>query len=75
MEQVNKNNQQYNFHPISLESNENTSVLVNSFTENIDNKINELKKEETIVVNRSNEEIAKKEGILETVKTELQVLS
>lgn len=36
-------------------------------------KINELKKEEMIVMNRTNEEIRKKEGILETVKTELQV--
>ena len=36
-------------------------------------KINELKKEEMIVMNRTNEEIRKKEGILETVKMELQV--
>ena len=75
MEQINRNYPQYNFLPISLENNENSSKSVNSFTEKINNKINELKKEETIVVNRANEEISKKEGILETVKTELQVFS
>ena len=73
MEQINKNYQQYHFQPISLENNENSSVSVNSFTEKMNAKINELKKEEMIVMNRTNEEIRKKEGILETVKTELQV--
>ena len=73
MEQINKNYQQYNFQPISLENNENSSNSVNSFTEKMNSKINELKKEELIVVNRANEEIGKKEVILETVKTELQV--
>ena len=73
MEQINKNYQQYNFQPISLENNENSSNSVNTFTEQMNNKINELRKEELIVVNRANEEIGKKEGILETVKTELQV--
>ena len=75
MEQINKNYQHYNFQPISLENNENSSNSVNSFTEKMNNKINELKKEELIVVNRANEEIGKKEGILETVKTELQVFA
>ena len=73
MEQINKNYQQYNFQPISVENNENSSNSVNTFTEKMNNKINELRKEELIVVNRANEEIGKKEGILETVKTELQV--
>jgi hypothetical protein len=73
VEQINKNYQQYHFQPISLENNENSSVSVNSFTEKMTTKITELKKEEMIVMNRTNEEIRKKEGILETVKTELQV--
>ena len=73
MEQINKNYQQYHFQPISLENNENSSISVNPYTEKMNTKINELKKEEMIVLNRTNDEIRKKEGILETVKTELQV--
>jgi hypothetical protein len=73
MEQINKNYHQYHFQPISLENNENSSVSVNPFTDKMNTKINELKKEEMIAMTRTNEEIRKKEGILETVKTELQV--